>query len=464
MTSKKSRLVHHSSVLCSQLGLTFPSGKGASTNMELSTDTLLSPRSQIVPAYEHLLHDADSDIDELALFFRLLEWMEIEDVMIKSYGELRLPSCERIFRTEELETVDRVLGEVDTIVTSLMGGFFKEFNFACGVLNSLLVTYVFAAYPQHFWLLYMIEGLYLLPRNLIERIRAKPLNRVFSYLDYCWMMNIVALLSLICLVFHTVIHLPISDAVRKQLFVFTIGTACGPLMGAAIVLPFVALLFHNIDTMTGLFIHIFPPMVAFTLRWYPEQVHEAWPNVFKLDYLSDVHYFLNSSRLMTFDTVSASAIAGYFAWLIPYTIWMILFGLKLPRKDRIDRDGNVVVPKYDTCFNITMRGGGCLAIGKTFWGRSKAESLRQMETNHFEAKDLLVYMAIHAAMSVFAILFLGYMCYSSQAIHGSFLVLLAVLCAFRGAKRYTYYTTSMYSRMLRKHFALLSQVNGHSDH
>jgi hypothetical protein len=43
--------------------------------------------------------------------------------------------------------------------------------------------------------------------------------------------------------------------------------------------------------------------------------------------------------------------------------------------------------------------------------------------------------------------------------------LLAVLCAFRGSKRYTYYTTSMYSRMLRKHFAVLSQVeNGPSDH
>jgi hypothetical protein len=437
--------------------------------MELSTDPLLlqhsaSEPSQILSAYEHL-HDADSDIDELALFFRLLEWMEIENVMIQSYDELLRPSCERFFQTpEELETVDQVLGEVDTIVNRLMGGFFKEFNFACGVLNSLLVTYVFAAYPQHFWLLYMIEGLYLLPRNLIERIRAKPLNRVFSYLDYCWMMNTVALLSLICLVFHTVIHLPISDAARKELFVFTLGTACGPLMGAAIVLPFVALLFHSIDTMTGLFIHIFPPMVAFTLRWYPEQVHEAWPNVFKLDYLSDVHYFLDGSRLMTIGTVSGSAITGYFAWLIPYTIWMVLFGLNLPRSDRTDQDGNVVVPKYDTCFNITMRGGGCLAIGKKFWGRSKAESMRQMETNHFEAKDLLVYMTIHAAMSVFAILFLGYICYSSQAIHGSFLVLLAVLCAFRGAKRYTYYTTSMYSRMLRKHFAILSQVNGPSAH
>ena len=328
-----------------------------------------------------------------------------------------------------------------------MAGLFQEFNFACGVLNSIVVTYVFAAYPQHFWLLYLIEGLYLLPRNLYFRVHAKPLNRMFSYLDYCWMMNTIALLSLICLVLHSApIHVPVSDAARKELFVFMLGTACGPLMGAAIVLPFVALLFHNLDTMTGLFIHIFPPMVAYTLRWYPERVHEAWPNTFKLDYFSEVHYYLGES---TIDTVAGSAIAGYVAWLILYTAWMLLIGLELPRKDRTDENGILIAPKYDTCFAVTMRGGGCLVIGKK-WGRLKDESLRQMYTNHFEAKDLLVYMAIHAAMSLFAILVLGFLCYSSQVIHGSFLILLAVICAFRGAKRYTYYTTAMYSRMLRK--------------
>ena len=384
----------------------------------------------------------DREVDGVVLFFRMLEWMEIEGAILKSYDDLVGSVVE--FREEELKTVEKALEEVDRIVSNLMAGCFKESNFACGVLNSFLVTYVFAAHPQHFWLLYLIEGLYLLPRNLYDRIHAKPMSRLLSYLDYCWMMNTVALLSLLCLVLHSTLHLPFSDAMRKQLFVLMIGTACGPLMGAAIALPFVALLFHSIDTMTGLFIHIFPPMVAFTLRWYPELVRQAWPGVFKLDYLSEVHYFYGGGV----STVAGCTIGAYLTWLVPYTAWMLLFG---------DVEGNVIQPKYDTCFNLTMRGGGCLAIGK-FRGRSKVESLRQMETNHFEKMDLLIYMTVHSAMSMLAIFFLGFVCYSSQVIHGFFLAVLAVICTCRGAKRYTYYTTSMYSHMLRKHFNVLTHA------
>jgi hypothetical protein len=443
--------------------------------MVSAADPLLtcSGAERFLDSNDHLVDvtasDDNDEIDEIALLFKMLEWMEIEGAIMKAYDTTILSLVQNqdhrsLFQNEEeRETVNRVLLEVDRVVAQLMSGFFKEFNFACGVLNSLLVCAVFMAYPQHFWLLYLIEGLFLLPRNLYERVKSKPLNRVFSYLDYCWMMNTIALLSLIGLVLHSTVELPFTHAIRKELFVFMMGTACGPLMAAAITLPFVALLFHNIDTMTGLFIHIFPPMVAYTLRWYPESVHEAWPTVFQLDYLPSVHYFVDNGSFLSTGTVAGSAIAGYFTWFILYTTWMMFIGMNLPRKDRVDAEGNAVLPKYDTCFHVAMRGGGCLAIGKKFWGRSRAESLRQMRANHFEAKDLLVYMAIHATTSLLAILVLGFACFSSQVIHASFLVLLAVLCSFRGAKRYTYYTTTMYSRMLRKHFQVLCQIEASSE-
>ena len=102
----------------------------------------------------------DREVDGVVLFFRMLEWMEIEGAILKSYDDLVGSVVE--FREEELKTVEKALEEVDRIVSNLMAGCFKESNFACGVLNSFLVTYVFAAHPQHFWLLYLIEGLYLL--------------------------------------------------------------------------------------------------------------------------------------------------------------------------------------------------------------------------------------------------------------------------------------------------------------
>uniref|UniRef100_A0A7S3L9N6 Glycerophosphocholine acyltransferase 1 n=1 Tax=Amphora coffeiformis TaxID=265554 RepID=A0A7S3L9N6_9STRA len=400
----------------------------------------------------------EESTDELSFFFRMLTDSELENAFLQSHSGPELqeennPLFLCCGDEEQRKAIERMLAEIDRTVMKpiIAGGLFREFNFACGVLNSLLVTYVFAAYPQSFWLLYLLEGLFLLPANFYFRIHAKPLNRMLSYIDYCWMMNTIAVLSLICLVLHSATPvLPLSDAARKELFIFMLGTACGPLMGAAIVLPFVALLFHDLDTMTGLFIHIFPPMVAYTLRWYPEEVHAAWPNIFKLDYLPEIHYYRGESSLFAIGTVAGSATVGYTAWFVLYTAWMLHIGLKLPRKDRVDGNGVIVVPKYDTCFATAMRGGGCLVIGKTFWGRPKAVSLRQIESNHFETRDLLVYMSIHAAMSILSIFVLGYMCYSSQAFHASFLLLLAVICTFRGAKRYTYYTTEFYGLMLRK--------------
>lgn len=42
----------------------------------------------------------------------------------------------------------------------------------------------------------------------------------------------------------------VSNMAREAFFNATIGVACGTLLGANIVLPFVACLFHDVNTMT----------------------------------------------------------------------------------------------------------------------------------------------------------------------------------------------------------------------
>lgn len=54
----------------------------------------------------------------------------------------------------------------------------------------------------------------------------------------------------------------VSNLAREAFFNAILGVACGTLMGANIALPFVACLFHDVNTMTGLFIHLMPPMVS----------------------------------------------------------------------------------------------------------------------------------------------------------------------------------------------------------
>lgn len=159
---------------------------------------------------------------------------------------------------------------------------------------------MFGAHPEHLWLIYLVEGFYMIPRKFINMWNARPLNQALYYLDFCWCMNFAAMgmCSILVLaatgpVAH---HLDngsntISITAREACFKALTGVALGPLMGANILLPFVACLFHDVNTMTGLFIHIMPPMVLYTLLWHSAEIRAAWPEVFHLTYIESLRYF-----------------------------------------------------------------------------------------------------------------------------------------------------------------------------
>jgi hypothetical protein len=129
---------------------------------------------------------------------------------------------------------------------------------------------------------------------------------------------------------------------------------------------------------------------------------------------------------------------------------MLLLGIDLPNKTKYE--GTTIIPKWDTVFHSIMRGGTCIAIGKVFRGRSKKKSLKQMEENNFDLIDFSIYMVFHMIASLSAVYMIGYPCFESQNFHLFMLAFAAGLAVTRGASRYTYYTTKMYSRSLRKQF------------
>ncbi len=99
-----------------------------------------------------------------------------------------------------------------------------------------------------------------------------------------------------------------------------------------------------------------------------------------------------------------------------------------------------------------MRDGLCVAMGKLLWNRPKEVSLKQARTNDFEMRDFLVYMSAHAIATFSSLSVLAYACYSSQLFHGAILWLLVVICTYRGAMRYTYYSTKMYTKIIQSKF------------
>jgi len=346
--------------------------------------------------------------------------------------------------------IQKVLAEVEHQADKRIRAGFGETNFTLGVLNTILIVYIFSAFPQHFWILYLVEAFLLIPIKFALMIRAKPLNQALYYLDFCWIMNFLGVAGLVCL-FSGKDH--ISSTFRKHLFLAAYGICCGPLLGATAVLPFVALIFHDVTTMTSLFIHIFPPVLVYVLRWRSDEVTEAWPNSFYLNH--EVVFFPGGANGTSFfDSVFGNALSFYLLWFVFYTVWQVFIGLDLPRSQRHKRrsDGKRALAVYDTVFHSTMRGSLVVTMGKILWKRPTVDSLRQSRENDFEMKDLIVYMMFHMIAVIMSLLTLAYPCSISPVIHGTFIVILTVICAWRGAKRYTFYCTEMYAKLIRKQF------------
>mmetsp|Transcript_5776 Transcript_5776/g.12174 ORF Transcript_5776/g.12174 Transcript_5776/m.12174 type:complete len:477 (-) Transcript_5776:963-2393(-) len=368
----------------------------------------------------------------------------------------RTPSL--AFREGEAETVRKVLDKVDATSSKRMREGFNERNFTAGVLNSFFIFFCLGRFPEHFWILYFVETVIFIPTKFVSMVKAKPLCEALYYLDLCWFLNFAGMLALFAFPFTFLFDIDIPEEWRREVYLAAVGAACGPLLGATLVLPFVAFLFHDSRTMTGLFIHLLPPILTYCFLWHADEIREAWPNVFHLDYLSNIKFFPDSGPFFLpgtgLGTVAGNGMALYFGWFVPYTVWMLAVGLDLPRTTRRSRqrDGTPRPPRYDTVFHSTVRGGLCILIGKACWGRPKSISIQQMENNDFELRDFAVYMMAHATAAVSSIYILAYPCFTSKNAHLCIIAGLIILCVHRGSKRYTYYSTAMYGRLIRTNF------------
>lgn len=157
--------------------------------------------------------------------------------------------------------------------------------------------------------------------------------------------------------------------------------------------------------MMSVFIHFYPPLLFYILRWLPDRVNEAWPEAFNLDY--EVQFWPNGSLT---GNVVGNTIIVYLFWFIPYTFWQLFIGLDLPRLHCTTKlqDGSPAPTVYDTVYHNIMRSGLCLLQGKLLWNRPKELSLEQCRTNDFELRDFLVYMSVHFFNSMASIVAFAY--------------------------------------------------------
>ena len=334
----------------------------------------------------------------------------------------------------------KVLAKIDSIEAKYYQQGFKEINFTTGVANCFFVAYAFGRYPEHFWLIYLVQSLYFIPSKYINMIRARPLNQALYYLDFCWMMNFNAILTLLLLVSP----FPVPEAARSFIIRGAFGICCGPLLGATGLLPFVAFVFHDLNTMANVVIHALPPMMFYTIRWHADEIRQAWPNIFHLEHLDNPDFFPPDKGIFFLPGTGVGSIAGntvliYILWFIPYVSWMLLQGMDLPRKN--NPDGKP--PVYDTVFHSFWRVGACQTAGRMLWKRPIAVSQKQMEVDDYEVRDFLVYIGIHAVLVLLSIPTLAFACNYNKNVHVGLLLAVLLIGSQRGSQRYNYYATKM---------------------
>ena len=106
-------------------------------------------------------------------------------------------------------------------------------------------------------------------------------------------------------------------------------------------------------------------------------VKAAFPNLLSLDYFGHV------SAL----TLFLHFAAFYGTWLATFTVWMVVDGLKLPKRG------------YDTIFHQNMRDTPFLMKLKY----EEEERKRRAKENEWKASDVLLYLACHACACLLSV-------------------------------------------------------------
>lgn len=70
---------------------------------------------------------------------------------------------------------------IDLIYNSL----FAHISCTIIIYHKFFIAYMFGAHPEHIWLIYLVEGFYMIPRKFYNMWNAKPMNQALYYLDFC---------------------------------------------------------------------------------------------------------------------------------------------------------------------------------------------------------------------------------------------------------------------------------------
>lgn len=325
--------------------------------------------------------------------------------------------------TLHFETLKDALGEIVHDADHMKEKGLSTFTFFLGTMNLIFSSFLIGAYPEHFWLVYSTQGLFLISIRVHDAIQKKI---IFYFFDFCWVANFVMVASGLLMLYEVIQEqmpwLPSNTMYpRDPQFAFMLFVAaCGPLACANVALGN-ALIFHDLLNYSATFIHLWPVCMMVTLRWNIRDVVAAWPGHFES--------FLIESQPTTIELVSP-ALKFYFTWWVTFTTWMAVHG----------RFQSPETTGYDTVYLNLLRGAP--SVMKNILGI-------RSDSDFDKLFPLLKYMLIHACTVIVAF-FVAVLPFRSFYAHVCWVLILISSSIWHASERYFYYLVVKPKKLLEK--------------
>lgn len=217
--------------------------------------------------------------------------------------------------------------QVETLVTEKKETLLRlrdKLSFVFGVVNIALTAFLFGRFPEWMPLFFTVKFFVLIGSRLFV-YRSRRWH--YFLLDFCYFVNI--------LVLFYVHFFPNSHL----LFAICFSFSNGPLAWAIIAWRN-SMVFHSLDKMTSIFIHLSPPMVTYTLRWvHAAEKYTICPNI-SGPLINGVGPSGEQCELSFWD--------AYFIPILPYIFWQVAYLLKVEvvSKHKVVEKGYMTSFKY----------------------------------------------------------------------------------------------------------------------
>jgi len=269
--------------------------------------------------------------------------------------------------------------------------------FTVGVIVLCITEFILIKSPQlmHYWYTALFFPLLAARYYFYHKVKYH-----YFLLDFCYYVQLFLLVY--------VHFMDVNPAFFQVLF-----SACNGPLAVGIVMWRNSLVFHDLDKLTSVFIHMFPPLVTFSMRWFPVN--------------GDL------SRVCMDKDCKMSSYYAFFLTMAFYSVWQIIYILKteLIDKHKLDNDKEIMTSaRWMTEVKPHPIYKFLLQIGMNFQP----------------------YILLAGVQFIYTILTLLpiILVFENFELHVAYLLILFVTCVWNGASFYFEVFTETYSKRLTR--------------